>query len=155
MIKVTPFEQAHAEAVMAIERQCFSAPWGLESLIRTINGSNAVTLVALSGGNVVGYASALMLGPVGPGYVPPEAEVLKVAVLPEMREQGIGRSLASGLINTLRDLGVEKLHLEVRESNRAARVLYETCGFRHSGRRRDYYSDPGEDAVLMSLRLKK
>jgi len=139
---------------MAIERQCFSAPWGLESLMRTITGSNAVTLVALTDGKPTGYASALMLGPVGPGYLPPEAEVLKVAVLPGMREHGIGRMLAEALIDTLRDKGLVKLHLEVRESNRAARVLYETCGFRHSGRRRDYYSAPREDAVLMTLRLK-
>ena len=154
MTEIAPFSPDHAEGVMAIERQCFSAPWGLDSLIRTITGGNAVTLVALRDGKPVGYASALMLGPVGPGYVPPEAEVLKVAVLPEKREQGIGRMLAEALIRTLRDKGLVKLHLEVRESNRAARVLYETCGFRHSGRRRDYYSDPREDAVLMTLRMK-
>jgi len=154
MTEIVKFSAEYTNAVMAIERQCFSAPWGLESLIRTITGGNAVTLVALRDGKPSGYASALMLGPVGPGYVPPEAEVLKVAVLPELREQGIGRELAKALIKTLRDKGLVKLHLEVRESNRAARVLYETCGFRHSGRRRDYYSDPREDAILMTLRLK-
>jgi len=154
MTEVIPFAPSHAEAVMAIERQCFSAPWGLESLLRTIGGSNALTLVAIKDGRTVGYASALMLGPVGPGYVPPEAEVLKVAVLPEMRGQGIGRKLAEELTGRLRKLGVEVLHLEVRESNRAARILYETCGFRHSGRRPSYYSNPREDAVLMMLRLK-
>ena len=122
--------------------------------MRTIGSSNALTLVALRDGSPVGYASALMLGPVGPGYVPPEAEILKVAVLPEMRAQGIGRMLADQLIRALRDKGVGVLHLEVRESNRAARILYETCGFRHAGRRPGYYSDPREDAVLMTLRLK-
>jgi ribosomal-protein-alanine N-acetyltransferase len=154
MTDIVPFGPAHADAVMAIERQCFSAPWGLDSLMRTISSSNALTLVALSGVRPVGYASALMLGPMGPGYVPPEAEILKVAVLPEMREQGIGRRLAGSLINMLRKKGVEVLHLEVRESNRAARILYESCGFRHSGRRPDYYSGPREDAVLMTLRLR-
>lgn len=154
MTEIIPFETSHSEAVMAIERKCFSAPWGLESLMRTISGSNALTLVALEEGEPVGYASALMLGPVGPGYVPPEAEILKMAVLPEMREKGIGRRLAEDLIDMLRTKGVEVLHLEVRESNRSARILYETCGFRHSGRRPLYYSSPSEDAVLMTLKLR-
>ena len=146
MITIAPYDSAHADKVAAIEQKCFPAPWSLESLLRTLSGDNALTLVALKGEILKGYASALCLGH--------EAEVLKVAVLPEHREQGIGRQLLEALMKTLKDSGVTSLHIEVRKSNRAARILYEKCGFRHSGRRSGYYSSPREDAVLMTLGLK-
>ena len=121
MITIAPYESVHADKVAAIEQKCFPAPWSLESLLRTLSGDKALTFVALDGDNPVGYASALCLGP--------EAEVLKVAVLPENRERGIGRQLLDALIKPLKDSGVASLHIEVRESNRAARILYEKCGF--------------------------
>jgi ribosomal-protein-alanine N-acetyltransferase len=76
-----------------------------------------------------------------------EAELLRVAVLPAARRQGLGRALLQAAEADLRRAGIQRLHLEVRSSNTAARALYEAEGWRRSGRRPRYYRD-GEDAVL-------
>ncbi len=141
MICLVPCSTEHLDAISAIEQQCFDAPWGLESLMRTITGQHAVTLVALDGDKPIGYAAALLIAP--------EAEVLKVAVHPSNRGDGTGRMLADALTDKLKEAGATTMHLEVRESNRAARILYETCGFRQIGVRSSYYTSPAEDAVLM------
>lgn len=145
MITIVPYEPVYSEQAASLERQCFNNPWSRESLLRTLSGPGARALLALEGDRPVGFAAILAL--------PPEGEIVKLAVLPGMREQGIGRMLAEGLIKAASEAGVNILHLEVRESNRSARILYEKCGFRYSGRRPGYYSNPREDAVLMKLRL--
>ena len=81
----------------------------------------------------------------------PEAEILKVAVLPEEQRKGTGLRLVTELLTLARKNGAQKMFIEVRESNRAARILYEKCRFRYAGRRSGYYDNPREDAVLMSL----
>jgi ribosomal-protein-alanine N-acetyltransferase len=98
-----------------------------------------------TGRSVVGYASMWAL--------PDAAHVIMVAVLPEWRCQGIGRRLMLGLIQHARELDTPAVTLEVRVSNTAARRLYQDLGFRMVGRRVAYYSDTGEDAVLMTLQL--
>jgi len=145
VITIAPYDSSFAQDISRVEQGCFPSPWSMESLLRTLSGENALTLTALDEGTPVGYASALLIGE--------EAEVLKVAVLPEWRGRGVGRQLAEALIEGLGAAGVRTLHLEVRESNRAARILYEKCGFRHAGRRSGYYSSPREDAVLLTMRM--
>ncbi len=76
-----------------------------------------------------------------------ETEILALAVGPRRRRQGLGRALLGALVGSRRG----RIHLEVRESNVAARALYHWAGFTTTGRRRQYYSDPPEDAVLMQL----
>lgn len=154
MIEIVPFAPDYAHAVETMERQSFKSPWGLESLLRTIGNPGAITLVALKDGQPVGYTVALVLGNIAQGHAGNDAELLKIAVLPDIRGNGIGKNLIQKLIDKLNDSGVNKIHLEVRESNRAARILYETCGFSYSGRRTGYYHSPHEDAVLMALQLK-
>ena len=152
MITILPYEASHAGALTDIERISFPDPWGAESLLRTLGGGNTLTLVALEdkGGiqEPVGYVCALLAGV--------EAEILKLAVLPAAREQGVGFKLVTGMIGQVGKIGeAQKMFIEVRESNRAARILYEKCRFRYMGRRSSYYDNPREDAVLMSLKLKK
>ena len=95
-------------------------------------------------GAVVGYA--------GLNAVPPEADVLTVAVAPTERGLGHGRLLMGALVEESIRRGVRMLHLEVASENEPARMLYESLGFVPSGRRRDYYGR-GHDALLMSLRV--
>lgn len=89
-------------------------------------------------------------------YLPFDAELQSISVLPESRRQGLARGLLAWLSDHARRRGAEKLLLEVRESNLAARRLYARAGFAVDGQRRGYYRRPdgsSEDAVLMSLAL--
>jgi ribosomal-protein-alanine N-acetyltransferase len=82
-----------------------------------------------------------------------ECEIENIVVLAECRRFGIGLRLITNLISVCRDRRLQGILLEVRESNSGARSLYSRCGFAESGRRKLYYSDPAEDAVLYSLAL--
>ena len=82
-----------------------------------------------------------------------ELHINNVAVREQYRRRGIGRALLSKIIHEAAQLGVTTAFLEVRSGNIAAQSLYEKCGFRAIARRTNYYSDPPEDAVVMSLNL--
>lgn len=77
-----------------------------------------------------------------------ECELENVVVNPTMQRRGLGKTLLEALLKRLQQVGCEAVFLEVRESNCAARGLYEKCGFREIGRRVKYYSQPQEDAVV-------
>ena len=81
-----------------------------------------------------------------------EAELLRIAVDPARRGQGLARALLAACEADLAALAIQELHLEVRVSNTAARALYAKAGWRESGLRKSYYRD-GEDAALYAKRL--
>ena len=133
-------------SIARIERASFSDPWTEDALATALD--RMVVLVAAEGegkgdgaASLVGYVVALV--------VAPDAEIADLAVAPEARRRGVGRALLARALDALADLGVRAVHLEVRESNRAARTLYESAGFRAVGRRRGYYRQPVEDALLL------
>ena len=103
-------------------------------------------LVAESSGTVSGFLVARV--------VASEWEIENVAVTPCAHRQGVGRALVRELVERARRAGATCLTLEVRESNQAARRLYEGAGFGEDGRRRGYYHHPEEDALHYSLHLK-
>lgn len=78
----------------------------------------------------------------------PEWEIENIVVAPKVRRKGIGRQLVDALLAAAGETNSESVFLEVRESNAAARKLYESAGFQQNGRRKSYYSDPPEDAIL-------
>ena len=78
-----------------------------------------------------------------------EGEILNIAVIPEMRRCGMGKALLQWVIDRCEKVGTEKLYLEVRSSNAAAKGLYSSCGFKEIGKRRNYYSNPREDADIL------
>ena len=80
-----------------------------------------------------------------------ELHINNVAVREHYRRQGIGRALLSCIMEKAVRLGVRTAFLEVRHGNRAAQALYEQCGFKAIAQRSNYYSDPTEDAVVMSM----
>ena len=86
-------------------------------------------------------------------YIGPDWELENVVVAPETRGKGIGTRLMRELFERAKQANGVLVHLEVRESNQAARALYEKLEFRESGRRKSYYSNPFEDAVLFARRL--
>jgi len=82
-----------------------------------------------------------------------EGEILNLAVRQAYRRSGEGTALVRRLLGIFAEKGVRRVFLEVRESNRAATAFYERLGFRESGRRKDYYRDPVEAALLLSLEM--
>lgn len=123
-----------------IEAECFSEPWSERSFTEFFTQSYSAAYVALHGDNVVGYA--------GMYITYGEGNITNVAVSYRWRRLGA----ASRLIDSLaRHEGVDRLLLEVRVSNLPAISLYKSRGFIIDGTRRDFYSNPREDALLMSL----
>ena len=132
--------------VLAIERASFLTPWTEENFRHEIERNPiAWNLVALRGGEVVGFACAYIVGG--------ELMVNDVAVDTDDRRTGVGRALVVHLLDGARARGCRRATLEVRPSNEAALRLYRDLGFVEGGIRRGYYSDTGEDALLMARTL--
>ncbi|MDR5683246.1 MAG: ribosomal protein S18-alanine N-acetyltransferase [Armatimonadota bacterium] len=128
--------------VMEIERQSFATPWPADAYRREIRENRvACYVVARKGEDVVGYA--------GMWVILEEAHITTIAVDPRFRGQGIGERLLAALIEQARSRGARWVTLEVRKSNRIAQSLYRKYGFREVHVRRRYYSDNGEDAIIM------
>ncbi len=129
------------EEVLRIERLSFPQPWSREAYRREISQPFSVYVVAEDGEGVVGYA--------GMWVILDEAHLTTLAVDPEKRREGIGERLLAHMEEEARRRGATTMLLEVRPSNRPALALYEKKGFSLWGRRRRYYSDNQEDALLM------
>jgi len=95
------------------------------------------------------FTNGLLIGYVGSWKIGEEAHLTNLAVHPDHRRRGIAKALLEKLMDWARNAGVVSMTLEVRESNEIARNLYRSMGFFDAGRRRRYYSDNGEDAVIM------
>ena len=78
-------------------------------------------------------------------------EIENMVVAPEVRRRGLGKQLLAGLVELAREQGADRIFLEVRETNEAARALYNKFGFRQAGRRKSYYHNPEEDALRYTL----
>ncbi|HEY4930224.1 MAG TPA: GNAT family N-acetyltransferase [Terriglobales bacterium] len=85
--------------------------------------------------------------------LPDEWEIENIIVEERDRQRGVGSSLVRGLLAEARTFGAASVILEVRESNRSAMRLYESIGFKLEGRRKDYYHDPAEDALLYRITI--
>ena len=145
MIEILPMKPEHVPQIAALERQCFSDPWSENSISSELDSDLSLWLVALDGEQVAGY--------IGAQSVPPEADVMNLAVSPQYRRSGIGQRLLETLINRLAAEGINSLALEVRPSNEAALTLYRRFGFREIGRRPRYYVNPVEDALILQKEL--
>jgi len=136
----------HLDQVLAIELKSFPIPWSHQAFMFEVTENDfAFYIVALLEGRVAGYA--------GMWIVLDEAHITNVAVHPDLRGRGLGRALMTELLGRAAVLGAERISLEVRPSNRAARTLYKSLGFVDRGVRRKYYSDNNEDAIIMWLHL--
>ena len=140
---------ADIEAVVEIERLSNSHPW-TERNFHDALASGYLCLIARDHGAVSGFVVARLLVD--------EAELLLIAVMPEMRRQGVALLLWIELIERLRASGARTVHLEVRESNLSAQAFYRSRGFAPSGVRPKYYPNGAheserEDAVMMKVLL--
>jgi ribosomal-protein-alanine N-acetyltransferase len=131
-----------------IERDSFADPWGSREFTSALESAQAIFLVAEdSAGVVIGYAIAIT--------VADEAEVLNLAVRSSSRGAGIGGRLLDAALGESVARGAEQVYLEVRESNDPARSLYASRGFTEVSRRRAYYRDPVEDALVLRLAVQR
>ena len=128
----------HLDGVVNIEKICFVHPWLMDDLEQQLNLDTSHFAVATLDGNVVGYMGLQIFS--GEGYV------TNVAVLPEYRRQGIAKMLIEKQLQN----EMSFITLEVRESNLPAIKLYESCGFENVGIRPKFYSNPTENAIIMT-----
>jgi ribosomal-protein-alanine N-acetyltransferase len=142
-VLVEPMRLDDIPAVHDIERRSFSAPWPAYAFEQELKGNRmARYLVARAGDAVVGFAGVWMMVD--------EAHITTFGVHPDWRRQGVGRRLLLGVFELAEALRAARLTLEVRVSNAPAQALYRAFGFAVVGRRRAYYTDDGEDALVMT-----
>jgi len=133
--------------VMAVEEASFPTPWSRALFEEEIGRrfSDAIVVVGDPEGTVAGYAICWTVGE--------ESHLLNIAVRPDARKKGIGRSLLRECIRRSAHAGGRRIILEVRPTNRDAIRLYEREGFRYLGIRKGYYTDTGEDAIVFAREI--
>ncbi len=140
-----PYDASLLDDVAALEKLCFSTPWSKESFREVGESTDHIFWILAEtkaeACEVLGFGCvSVMLD---------EGELLNIAVSPTHRRKGIGQILLSALLCEANWRGVRRMFLEVRESNLPAQSLYLRNGFTPVGRRKRYYHDPTEDAILM------
>lgn len=128
--------------IAAIEAACFSTPWNPLTLEAELENDCSHIFTAVENGRAVGYVLLYI--------VAGEADIVRVAVLPEYRRQGVARALLTRAFEKIEGA----VFLDVRESNIPAIELYKSLGFEDTGVRKNYYSNPTENAVLMKRESK-
>ena len=128
--------------ILKIENACFSSPWSEGSISDALNNPCSRFYLAFADGKTAGYMGVQIFS--GEGYV------TNIATLPEFRRHGV----AKALINKALENEMDFITLEVRESNIPAIELYNSFGFVEVGKRPNYYSNPTENAILMTKELK-
>jgi ribosomal-protein-alanine N-acetyltransferase len=174
--RVEPMTSYDLDAVMEIEYASFSAPWSARAydyelhynemahyyVARPQNGAARPAVVAprrswwqrmlgrARAANSVPAAPAPLVGYGGFWMMVDEAHVSTIATHPEWRRRGIGELLLLAMLEGAAEVGARVVTLEVRVSNESARALYRKYGFEVAGARKNYYSDNGEDALIMT-----
>ena len=144
---IVPMDRSHISQIAALEKECFSDPWSEAALEEELYNPQASFIVAEDGeGGVLGYA--------GLHVILDEGYIANVAVEEAARRHGV----ASALMDVYCRFGqahLAFLTLEVRASNTSAIQLYLKHGFEEVGRRKNFYSNPKEDAIIMTREFKK
>ena len=137
--------EKHLEGVYIIETECFSHPWSKQSLEEELNNETSLFLVAKEENEVIGY--------IGMSIVIDEGYIFNVAVRESYRKKGVATALINELVTYGKKNNFSFITLEVRESNLPAISLYSKFGFIKAGERKDYYSNPKENAILLTKYL--
>lgn len=146
-ITVRTMDASGASQSAALEAECFSNPWTLEEYEKARQSDDHICLC--------GYVNAEYAGFVMAYRVLDEGHLLDIAVRPKFRRCGVAKALIEELSSRLEKAGVTSVMLEVREHNIPARALYSKLGFKDVGKRKYYYKDPTDDAILCTLVLKE
>ena len=140
-MRIENMNSSHVDQIAQLEKLCFSDPWSANSIATELDNKLAFWLVATEEERVAGY--------IGSQTVMDETDMMNVAVHPDYRRKGIAEALVNTLVERLQKMGSHCLTLEVRASNVTAITLYEKLGFSEIGRRKNYYRNPREDALIL------
>lgn len=130
-----------------MEHQLFPDAWSEKSILETWQQPGTICLIAEKAGRTAGYLLAYTAAD--------EAEIARIGVVKELQRQGAARALLAELKAMCAQQGISRILLDVRESNKEARALYESAGFKEDGVRQRFYEAPQEDAILMSCPVEK
>ena len=145
MIEIVPVSTGHIDAICEIEKESFGDPWSRQSFSELLENPLAVCFAATEGAEVAGYLIAY--------FMPPEIEILNIAVKKAKRQKKIATALFFAMFGRAKTEKAARFILEVRPSNVNAIALYKKLGFGIDGTRKNYYAHPKEDAILMSLNI--
>lgn len=154
VLTITPLPPALLPAALDLDRQCFGGLWTLDGYQRELDSPNSDLLILLP-------APPPLSSPLPSSSLPPiiglgcswsivdEAHITLVGIHPQYQRQGLGQAMLIALLQAAQIRGLKRSTLEVRASNQAAIALYSQFGFQAAGRRRRYYQDTGEDALVL------
>ena len=149
MVNIRQMSMDDLETVQAIDKLSFSLPWPANAYRHELT-QNPSSLCRVA--EVASYSGMLLVvGMAVVWLVVDEAHIATLAVHPDFRRQGIARQLLARLLLESIKKGMIRALLEVRRNNLAAQALYAQFGFTIAGRRKNYYHDNNEDALLMNL----
>lgn len=140
-ITIRRMAEADLEIISSIERDVFTDPWSLNAFKTDLNNDMALPMVAEFENKIVGYSNIYI--------VAGKAQIANFAVAPGFRNRGVGRLLMNEIVDRAEEKKCRVIFLEVRESNTPALELYKSYGFNAAGQRKDYYSKPEENAIIM------
>ena len=133
------------DIVSAIEKEVFQDPWSLNAFKTDLKNSMAWPMVAEFEKKVVGYSNIYI--------VAGEIQIGNFAVAPGFRNRGVAKRMMNEIFDKAGEHNCHSIFLEVRESNVPAIELYKKYGFAATGKRKDYYSNPRENAIIMVKEL--
>ncbi|WP_297993612.1 ribosomal protein S18-alanine N-acetyltransferase [uncultured Clostridium sp.] len=142
-INYSLMKDVHINGVYNLSKECFAIPWTLDSITNELNNPLAKYIIAenLETNEVIGF--------VGVWIIAGEGDITNIAVNPKYRKHGVASNLLLNLLDICKSLNCNDITLEVRESNIPAQNLYKKFDFKEEGIRKGYYSDNGENAIIM------
>ncbi len=145
MLEIRIAKEQEIEEIARLEQEIFPDPWSLTALRDTWNQKQAQILGAWLDGQMAGYVIVY--------FAADESEIARIAVDEKFRRQGVAGVLLDEMERVLAGKGIVRLMLDVRKSNAAALRFYLSRGFKEDGVRKNFYTNPIEDAILMSRGL--
>lgn len=143
---IIPTTEEHLDRIAQIEALCFSTPWSRKSFADSMANDNVISLfTAIVDNEIAGYICLFHLFE--------EGELLNIAVSPDYRKRGIGQELINKMLELFKQKNVTRITLEVRESNDSAKSLYLKNDFKPIGIRKNYYTSPTENGIVMEKNI--
>lgn len=154
VLTITPLTADLLPAALYLDRQCFGGLWTLDGYQRELDSPNSDLLIFLPSPSPSSSPPAPSAHPpiIGLGCswaIVDEAHITLVGIHPQYQRQGLGQAMLIALLQAAQIRGLKRSTLEVRASNQSAIALYSKFGFQEAGRRRRYYQDTGEDALVL------
>ena len=138
---------ADIPAVLEIELECFLSSWSFDGYRDELLRDDSEAFVAENKGEIIGFVAARLITSVN------EGEILNIAVRRQFQKRGIGTILLKEIIDFFKSGAIKSVWLEVRKSNFTAQRFYQRNGFIFCGERKNFYTNPLEDALVMKLNL--